>query len=51
MDAINDIIEKVCAHMKKILDAWVRGGGGPKRAQNGTFSNFEVDFCKNEQQF
>ena len=38
MDAINDIIEKVCAYLKKIFDAGGRGCGGPKRAQNSTFS-------------
>ena len=38
MDATNDIIEKVGAHMKKLFDAGGRGCGGPKRAQNSTFS-------------
>ena len=43
MDAVNDIIEKVCAHMKKILDA---GVWGSEKAQNSTFSK-NANFPKN----
>ena len=50
MDAINDITQKVCGHTTKMWGAGVRGGGGQKRSENGTFSNFELNLHKTEQQ-
>ena len=50
MDAINDIIEKVCTHMKKILDAWVKGVGvqkGPKTALFQTLRSISAKMSNN----
>ena len=47
MDVINEILMKSLSHISNVYYDWGGQYQGWKSAENGIFSNFELNFCLN----